>query len=150
MVILLLFLAQVAQPELFKLELLPQWELQLVDGVKMGCYNEEGVKELRRVDLKYKSVLSELAITQSINTDLSTALKLHNNLGQLAVQNIDIYKTLLADKNEALRKMGERVGQLESQTTLADSMPMILVSAALVFVAGVVVGGVVGYYAFGR
>ncbi len=143
-----IFLAQVAQPELFQLELLPQWKLMVVDGDKVGCYDETGVRELRRVDIKFKSSLEELSLIRSINTDLSAALKISTDVGQLTQSNIEIMKDLLADKNSSMKACGEKLGLCQAQLPAADIvLPVVLGGVAVViiaFVAGYFIGDYYG------
>lgn len=146
--VLVVLLAQAAQPELFQLELLPQWKLMVVDGAKVGCYDESGVRELKKIDIRFKSSLEELSLVRSINTDLSAALKIRTDMNVLSQNNIEIFKDLLADKNTSMKLCGEKLGECQSQLPAADIvLPVVLGGIAVVviaFVAGYFIGDYYG------
>lgn len=140
-----LLLAQEAEevkPELFQLEMLPQWELKEIGGAKFGCYDESGVRELRRVDLRFKLSLGELVAVKSINAQLAEALKLRTDINDLFVANVKVYETMLADKGGTIVHLTKNLAECQSSIRAGDIvLPVVLGAlalAALAFAGGYV------------
>lgn len=124
------------KPELFQLEILPQWELKEIDGTKFGCYTDDGVRELRRADLKFKLTLKEAASVKSINAQLAEALKLRTDVNNLFVANAKIYDTMLQNKDKTILGLTKNLDECNSSVRAADIvLPVVLGAVALIALA---------------
>lgn len=125
-----------AKPELFQLELLPQWELKEIGEDKFGCYSADGIRTLRKIDIQFKLSLDELVTIKTINEQLADAIKLRTDVNKLFEANVLIREQLLTDKNETIKNLTDKLVKVESRVQVSDVvLPIVLGTLALVALA---------------